>query len=383
MNNVLCLSFIIIFFFSFQKSLASPSCDLTQTAESRMEHSTIVLSTSMEQIFNHFYQDKNAFKKPPFDFLKRGELKGFKTTPNSKSKGNNSYIENLSLAQKSQYYISCDGRRKNPLCNNPPSYLWGGMGWYTRNDKGELILDLHGNDELTMSLSRHPGLDCSGLTYAIYSNANLRVTTDLSKNPSFETADNTPARSYMNTSSADSCFKDITTSILAPQELQTGDIIVWKRHMIMVESVGLNPFGTNHILKSSQCNIKNIDPTKSTLVVVNSKGSMEKVHSMEVSRLYNQNPFFYKYQKYFSNNPKMITGVGIGISKQKIRDFFYSAPEQIFNLALYYCEKKFQKNVSYNGDAYIIRHKAFFPSEEKPCGCFSRELDHLALRPTL
>lgn len=383
MNNLLCLSLILFIMLSIQNAKSSSACDSYQTEQTLKDHSAEILKHSMEQIFNHFYQNTKAYTKSPYEFLIHGELKGYKTRNNPKSKGKNSFVNNLRLAQKSQYYLKCSGNNKDLLCQTPPSYLWGGMGWYDRNEKGEFFLNLHGNDELTTKLSGHPGLDCSGLAYAIFSNAKLRVTSDLTRNPSFETADNTPARSYKETEAPTSCFKNITQDFASIYDLLPGDVIVWKKHMLLVDSVGSDPFGINHIQEITKCDIKNIKPENASMIVVNSKGSMERRHSYEISKKYISNTYFKNSQNLILKNPNLITGVGMGISKQYLKEFYYTSPEQIFNLAIHLCQLKFNKNATYTGDAMIIRHKAFFPKEERVCGCFAREQDLLVLKPEL
>ena len=199
-------------------------------------------------------------------------MQEYSTVDNPRSKGKNSYVSNLTLAQYSQYYIDCKRNPKSTLCLNPPSYLWGGMGWYERRDEHTLMLNLHGNDPLTTKLSKsHPGLDCSGFTYAVFANAKLRVTTDLHLNPSFETADNTPARSYMALDDK-SCFREIPYGKNPSAELRHGDLLVWKTHMLIIDTLGEDPFGINHISGIADCSIDKIKPEQATLTIFNSKG---------------------------------------------------------------------------------------------------------------
>ena len=374
-------NFQFIFLLISTLTFASDSfqCDQGQINEAKKNHNPQDIMLSTKDIFQHFYQNTEAYNLPPYEVLKHGELKGFAARYNTLSKGKNSYVVNLAKAQSSQYYIKCNKQSNNSLCATPPSYIWGGMGWYEKkeNDK-KLLLNLHGNNEYTQKLSQHPGLDCSGFTYAVFSNAKLRVTTDLSKTPSFETADNTPARSYMNLDN-NSCFKEIFPQNGAEKVLSIGDIIVWKQHMVIVDNVGNDPFGINHISSEKDCNIKSIKPQAATLTIVNSKGGFDP-HSITTLKTYISNSYFNKAHAIAMNNKNLFSGIGMGISKLKISEYFYFSPNRIFPLALSWCKAKFAKQDSLP-DIKIIRHKAFFANEDKPCQCFSREQDIIELKP--
>lgn len=369
-------------FFTFtQAQTPKLNCDAGQIENSTKTHSSQIVMQSIQEIFSHFYQNAEAYSLPPYQLLKHGEMQGYATVANPKSKGKNSFVTNLELAQNSQYYVDCKNPNNNTLCQNPPTYTWGGMGWYERNDKNQFFLNLHGNDEMTSQLSKgHPGLDCSGFTYAVFSNAKLRVTMDLNLTPSFETADNTPARSYMNFD-AKSCFKELPTSKKPENSLMPGDIIVWKTHMLLVDATGKDPFGINHIASSSGCNIANVRPENATMTIVNSKGGFNP-HDKEILLKYGKNSYFNQAHKAYLDltSKNASTGIGIGISREFIKEFYYTSPDTFFSLAINFCKAKFTKKTTLP-NVKIIRHKAFFPKTKAPCECFARQQDYLELRP--
>lgn len=381
MNNLIRVAFLFILLLKSHLVLAettSQLCDRNQLELSQKKlHENSVIQ-SAEKIFQHFYQNSEAYNLPPYEFFKHGELKGFGMVENPISKGKNSFIKDLSLAQSSQYYIDCKAYPTLPICLTPPSYIWGGMGWYEKNQKEELLFNLHGNNALTTSLAQHPGLDCSGFTYAVFNNAKLRVTNDLTLTPSFETADNTPARSYMNLDEK-SCFNEIMYSPKMNDQLKSGDVIVWKTHIILIDTVGSDPFGISHIKRRKDCTIDKIKPDASTMIILNSKGGISKLSSKVVTT-YKINSYFNKSHRLLTKNPNLTTGVGIGISKQYLKEFFYTSPKIFFDLALNACKAQFQKVKSLD-DVKLIRHKAFYHDQTAPCACFSREQDVIELRP--
>jgi hypothetical protein len=355
------------------------SCDSEQIKNSKLSHSPEIIIKSVQEIFDHFYQTPEAFYKVPYEFLSQGELQGYKTQRNDISDGLNAYVDNLQLAQNSQYYINCKDDSKPSICQNPPSYTWGGMGWYERDSENKLSLNLHGNDEMTTKLSKgRPGLDCSGFTYAVFSNAKLRVTTDLNLTPSFKTADNTPARSYMNLDDK-SCFREINFGKHPQRDLQQGDIITWKTHMVILDTIGKDPFGIGHIASIGDCRVAKIKPENSTLTFFNSKGGFEP-HKRATLRTYGINYYFNEAHKAYMKQLKKFSKIGIGISKQNAKEFFYTSPQTFFSLAINFCKAKFT-NVSNLDQVKIIRHKAFYQDEKAPCECFAREQDYLELRP--
>lgn len=378
MNQFIRVAIIYFFLTAFTTNATDLNPNGKYCENNSITPQSIVHSANL--ILQHFYQNPEAHQLPPYEFLTHGELKGFATVYNSKSKGKNSYVANLGLARSSQYYINCQNAPIPKLCDTPPSYVWGGMGWYERNTNGEFILNLHGNDKLTSDLTKHPGLDCSGFTYAVYSHAKLRVTTDLSKTPSFETADNTPARSYM-VLDEKSCFKEVIPEINQKQYILPGDIIVWKTHIIIVNDAGDDPFGINHIQKIKDCNIQKINPEQATLTFFNSKGGFAR-HSDETVKTYFKNSFFAKSHKILRKNPGLVTGIGMGISKQYIKEFFYTSPKTFFDLAINQCKAKFVKSNSLVATK-IIRHRALFNDGLIPCSCLTTEKDFLKLHPLL
>ena len=374
-----------LFFLFFNLSLVhAQSCDSQQIAATQKVHTNQQFISSIEKFINTFYENPNASSFPPYQLLKQGELKGFDHVYNPVSKGNNSFVVDLPKAQASQYYIYCKKRQKPSLCSTPPSYVWGGMGWYeptTLNGRNILSLNVHKNNELTMKLSKHPGFDCSGFSYAALSHFGLRVTKNMSLRPSFETADNTMARTYLDPTLA-SCFNEVKIDKYSMQSLHAGDVFAWTKHMAIIARVGLNPFGINHIKKVEDCSLENIRPEDSTMLLFNSKGAIDPISEYD-EKTFSKNAYMKKSLDFLKKHREMLTGVGIGISKMTFREFYFIYPSVMFPLAKTWCEKKFSKENSvekYPEGVKILRHQALDETiAKKDCECFAKAEDEIFL----
>lgn len=289
-----------------------------------------------QTIMNTFYQNCEAAAQAPYDVEKLGDLRGYVSLRNDVTKGTNSRVQDLAVARDSQYYVKCDGRqrpRKNcrDLCGAPPTYLWGGMGTYQKTKKG-ITLDVFHNTEPTQTLAGHPGLDCSGFIHTVFALAGLRVRPDQA--PSAETADSITARTFMNQPGG--CFKDTSLDQIRP-----GDLIAWTTHIVMVDSVGEDPFGLKAVSKIEDCTFENLKPDRFGLVVINSKGGTDSI-SDEVKALDAKNPALKR--KLQAVEAKK-TGVGIGISKLRWADLAAVSPNSVMELALAACFAKFGKDL--------------------------------------
>lgn len=385
--------------------------------------------SAAHEIMNTFYQNPRAAAIAPYETLKRGELKGYDRTRNEISKGSNSYVVDLAAARASQYYIRCAGpgagkRTCDKLCETPPSYIWGGMGWY-EPAPGKISFNVFSNFEHTRKISKHPGLDCSGLLYAVFARAGLRVTRDLTKTPSADTADNTPARTYLNTENPLSCFTEIAESSVRP-----GDIIPWKSHILMVDTLGADPFGVSAAKSELDCSIEKLDPSKATMVVYNSKGSFDfpaegtetpflknayyrkgfmqhiLMYNRYIEAMKRKNPSFpgttvdsqrfnavkglltmselNKIYRTVEKGDLQLTGVGVGISRMKLAEFVIGSPSVMFELMQRACLEKVGKVLAPKGEPMtklvkVARHVATFPNARPPCECLAPDEQRVEL----
>lgn len=285
---------------------------------------------------NTFYQSCEASRQAPYDVEKSGEMLGYGIRRNDVTNGSNPYVQDLAAAKASQYYVKCDKKRKlakgcRDLCGAPPTYIWGGMGFYEKTSRG-MTIDLFRNVESTEKLAAHPGLDCSGFIHATLALAGLRARPDMA--PSAETADTVTARTFMNQPGG--CFKDVSFENLKP-----GDLIAWRTHIAMVDRVGEDPFGLRNISKVEDCTIENLDPDKFDLVIVNSKGGTDAL-PQEVKDLDARNPVLKRKLQALDGKT---TGVGVGISKLRWADLAVVSPKAAMELPLAACFAKFGREI--------------------------------------
>ena len=304
-------------------------------------------------LMNTFYQSCGAAAKIPYDTTLNGEMRGYEMIPHPFNGGRESRVKDLKAAQKSQYYLDCKSVSKpapkcKNLCATPPSYLWGGKGIYKQSAEG-IVLDLFHSESSIEKLSGHPGLDCSGFINATFATAGLRIDPELSP---AKAADTVGAKAFM---SFHNCFSPVTPR--KANFFHPGDVIAWKKHIVMVDSSGIDPFALASIHSVEDCNDSNLDPAKFNLVVINSRGGIdppdEKSRNIE-----EENP---QVGVIYRKNEKQITGVGVGISRIKFGDFILSYPVEVLELAKSACFANFGEDLPLN-NIKIIRHKLADPS---------------------
>lgn len=290
-------------------------------------------------VINTFYQNCEAANLPPYDILERGEMRGYELRKHPWNGGSASNVTSKSLAQSSQYYIQCPGQARPScldLCKEPPTYLWGGKGVYS--NEGEL--DLFRNEGSIQKLAEHPGIDCSGFVNAVFATAGLKVRLDMNAK---EVAANVPASWYMRPSQ---CFKEVN----ANEGFKSGDIISWRKHLVMIDNTSRDPFSLKDIDHIDKCSSRYLDPLKFNLVVSNSVGGVNDV---------NRDGTFSTEDLHGEDNLKSlnvpITGVGVGVSKIPFGHLALKYPTEVMELAKNACYAKFGKSFRMN-NINVTRH---------------------------
>lgn len=290
-------------------------------------------------VMNTFYQNCEAADLPPYRVLERGEMRGYELEKHPWNGGSASKIVNRQEALNSQYYIDCPQRPKRAcrnLCEQPPTYIWGGKGVYQNN--GEI--DLFRNEGSIQQIANHPGIDCSGFVNASFAMAGLKVRPD--KSPA-EVAFGTPARWFMNPSQ---CFEQVDIG----QPFKPGDVISWRKHLVMVDNCSDDPFKLKRLTDVSQCTSAYLDPLSFELVVSNSVGGVNDV---------NRDKRFSPADLYGDDSIKSvnvpITGVGVGVSKIPFGDLALKYPTEIMELAKAACYAKFGRRIEHS-KINVTRH---------------------------
>lgn len=196
-------------------------------------------------------------KDPKPNPINGGILRHYASLP--KINSTHHYIAGQTLAKNSCYDVK----------QNPPIYDFGGKPFATSSKP--LILDMFRGDG--GSGSEVFGIDCSGYVFSSLGVAGLRmITPDPDKPLKASLVGGIPA----------AAFKDPTHNGLKCMELvkptktrtvQPGDVVAIRGHVVMIDSVGADPFGLNKITKLENCNANYIVPDNFNFVISQSSPS--------------------------------------------------------------------------------------------------------------
>ncbi len=160
--------------------------------------------------------------------------------------GDKRIIGNLSLVQQTHPYIQVSGRIANSSCYNvydhPLIYDYGGEP-FVNNNSLNFFKDAGSGTSVL-------GMDCSSLVSSAVSAAGLRYRPGLDNKAIYI---HQGSQKFINAArSGFTCFKNIT---LTPTEtIKPGDIAAVNGHVLMVDSIGADPFGFKKLAGSSSCN---------------------------------------------------------------------------------------------------------------------------------
>lgn len=313
-------------------------------------------------VMNTFYQSCSAASLPPYRVLDRGEMRGYQLERHPWNGGSASKIVDIERARNSQYYISCpteERRNCRNLCDNPPTYIWGGKGVY----QSDGVIDLFRNESSIEDIANHPGIDCSGFVNAAFAVAGLKVRP--SQTPR-EVASGTPASWYMRPSQ---CFEQVAIN----QPFRPGDIISWRKHIVMVDNCSTDPFNLKDISSVNQCTSRYLDPLKFQIVVSNSVGGVNDVNK---DKRFSADDLYGDSSIKSVNVP--ITGVGVGVSKIPFGDLALKYPTEIMELAKTACYAKFGQNMDHpkiNVTRHVLSGRRDIPEDHaclEPVGTRSK-----------
>lgn len=162
--------------------------------------------------------------------------------------GNKRLITDLESLQKTNFYISSQ-EAKGPSCfdvfRNPLIYDYGGKPYATLAKDSPLDLFKDFGDGTGVL-----GIDCSGFVYTALATAGLRFKKgrDLKASDAWAWG----SGSYLEPQANGlTCFDKIT---LTPREsLRAGDIVAVQGHVLIIDKVGLDPFGIEKIRSENEC----------------------------------------------------------------------------------------------------------------------------------
>jgi hypothetical protein len=297
---------------------------------------------SARHLMNIFYQNCGASTLPPYDFINDGELKGFTYKYNPLTKGKVSEVAD-GTAARSLNYLNCSRPQKAEgkfLCENPPSYLWGGKGFI---DEAKKTVDLFHNTYEVEDQAHHPGLDCSGFINLTFLHAGLKVDRTF---PYLKSTGEISAKEFMQPLS---CFKEV--SIEKNHSLKNGDVIAWNKHIVMVDTVSQDPFGLRKIKTAEDCALTKLNPQNADMIIINSKGANDPEELLETDFIKHshslQSPIYRMKEKQ--------SGVGPGITRLALAQLAYAAPVEIMDLIQTACLAKFGISIS-SRKIKVVRH---------------------------
>ena len=211
------------------------------------------------------------------------------------------------------YGASCLNPRTSPLI-----YDYGGKPYSTSSSTATLnFFKNHGSGTAAL------GIDCSGFVYTSLATAGLRMAPNkdnkaISVHGISATMFIEPQKNGL------SCLEKIT--VTPKEQLRAGDVVAVRGHVLIVDSVGSDPFGLDEIKSASSCSA--VSYKKFDFVVAQSSPSKE----------------------------------GIGINRFEAKDYLPDSSlmrDVLTKYAKYACQARFGiKNITPNiGSASIVRHK--------------------------
>lgn len=291
---------------------------------------------------NLFYQNCRASNLAPYDFISDGEIKGFSYEYNPLTKGKVSRVVEP-VAARALNYLNCS-RSQNSygqfLCENPPSYLWGGKGFINEEKK---TVDVFHNTYEVEDLAHHPGLDCSGFINLTFLHAGLKVDRTF---PYLKSTGEISAKEFMQPLS---CFKEV--NIEKGRPLKNGDVIAWNKHIVMVDTVSKDPFGLKKIKTPEGCDLLKLNPRDAGMIIINSKGANDPEELLKTD--------FVKYSLHLkvpiSLMTKTLSGVGPGVTRLELSQLAFAAPTEIMDLIQTACLAKFNIHIP-SRKIKVVRH---------------------------
>ena len=103
------------------------------------------------------------------------------------------------------------------------------------------------------------GIDCSGYVFSSLATAGLRLTKNQKIKPVY--VHNTNAAKFMDPkSSGFTCFDKVKFS--GSSGMRSGDVLASGGHILIIERVGADPFGVNHIRSENECKLENMSTSR-------------------------------------------------------------------------------------------------------------------------
>jgi hypothetical protein len=204
------------------------------------------VADGINTIFAVAYQSCRAIEVPPLN-EDSPNIEGVTilSAPNPENGGLQRVISSVSKVQESHPWIRVSSPGSNTCYNvrgNPLIYDFGGKPKWSSN-----TIDFFNNSGSGTSVL---GVDCSGFVASVLSAIGARYAPGSDNKPVYV---NQKSDKFIDAkSSGFKCFDNI--SLNSKDSIKPGDIAAIKGHVVIVDSIGADPFGLKRISSSSKCN---------------------------------------------------------------------------------------------------------------------------------
>ncbi len=293
---------------SLQNHLSEWFQDSTQIVNEVEKNNPVV---GARQVMALLYQSCDVLKLNPYSGEPSVRNNGVTTV--GRGSGTQRKITNVNKAVENHYYLNSLQNYPNQNCldmrKTPPLYQYGGRPVINSEQEIDLFLT-HKNG----GTSSFVGIDCSGFVSAALISAGLKVSVKADK-----AIDNVISTStLMRMNDKNSCFMHPTLD--KNSTIKSGDIIVERGHVIMIERVGPDPFGVAKMVKEGKlkkekdCSKFDYDKELFEFTIIQSTGSHDLPASiMEARDWYDRNIYNNLFESaclaYFSDKPIKMSNV--------------------------------------------------------------------------
>lgn len=234
----------------------SVDCKMNYNAEkeksSPVELSALPLAKGINRVFATAYQSCRVVDLPAMDAATPDVVGITRTGTHADGVGGKREITSLKSVQKTHYYINGIATESScvKVADNPLIYDYGGspaisgttLNFFKNAGSGTSVL----------------GIDCSAFVSSAIAVVGMRYKPNLDNKPIFTRQ--TSSKFIDAAKSGFTCFDNVTVN--AKQSIAAGDIVGINGHVVIVDSIGKDPFGLSLIKKESDCtslNYKNFD----------------------------------------------------------------------------------------------------------------------------
>ncbi|MBP7843448.1 MAG: hypothetical protein KA116_01415 [Proteobacteria bacterium] len=224
--------------------------------------SPTLASKGARKTLDNFYQTCDAMSWQPYG-LNDPDVEGIKVVGQHPSGGNKRIISDKEKLLSTHFYLkSVDSY--GMLCvdvkKNPPIYDFGG-----KPNTSNGILDFFSDAGSGTSVM---GIDCSAVVFSSLATMGMKLKSDTKLKPEHVHG----VSSSMFKEPQDNgltCLSKLKPSA-TDHDLQPGDIIAIKGHVVIVESIESDPWGINRFVAPSQCSLENISSKNFNFIIIQS-----------------------------------------------------------------------------------------------------------------